>query len=138
MNLKGQAMWKQIRGQYRQLKVYFGFQKRFVSESDALVGALRIVYLLLAAEPRPFVIGITRDPEFRYENRNFGYRSGHMVVLTASDVDSAAALETKLISHFVGKSSSLIRNQKPGGEGISRAGGLVFVYAHFRLSSGFV
>ena len=69
--------------------------------------------------PCKFFIGITRDPQHRYSNSMYGYKTGRMFVLhRALGPASASELETLLISRFKGTGGCC--NQKPGGEGIAK------------------
>jgi hypothetical protein len=69
--------------------------------------------------PCKFIIGISRDPQHRYSNSMYGYKTGRMFVLRrALGPASASELETLLISRFKGTGGCC--NQKPGGEGIAK------------------
>ena len=92
----------------------------------------RLADTILARYPgHTFKVGITRCPEHRFENTLYGYgpteQCKEMWLLHCSEnVVESQQFERHLISCY--KGSDLCRNEQGGGEGISRAGGAVYIY----------
>lgn len=85
-----------------------------------------------AREYLGYKIGVTRDAEHRWSNREYGYSSESgccMVILHSTDYDEATLLESLLIMKF--RSRPRNANKAVGGGGISRAGGPVLLYLVF-------
>lgn len=91
--------------------------------------ALKVSRLLVATSFN-FTIGISVDPEHRFSNSRYGYRTSigafALIVLCQTSRSNACDLEQRLIAFF--SSNPRCRNQARGGEGVAIGASTVFLY----------
>ena len=89
-----------------------------------------VVERLLVGTIFSFTIGVTVDPEHRFNNKGYGYRSTlgafALVILCRTSRYDACELERQLIRHF--SSNPRCRNRASGGEGLAIGASSVYVY----------
>ena len=114
-------------------RVLFGHMCKKSQKDFAYDRSCDIIDAMTAARPNlGFKIGVTRDPEHRYHNAVYGYtrQSGCLlIVLHGTDYEEATSMEASLIVKYQSRPKNY--NRAPGGIGLSRAGGRVFVYLVF-------
>ena len=91
--------------------------------------ALKVSRLLVATSFN-FTIGISVDPEHRFSNSRYGYRTCigafALIVLCQTSRSIACDLEQRLIAYF--SSNPRCRNRARGGEGVAIGASTVFLY----------
>ena len=90
----------------------------------------KLVQRLLRSAPTcPYTLGISTDPEYRFSNGRFGYKTMNarcLIVLGKTTREQACALESELIETFRG--NRLCRNIADGGGGVALGASIVYLY----------